>query len=88
MLGGCSFKQTVVNYAGDAISGGGGVWSSDEDPQLIKEALPNGGKIMIFIGRLEQDNSKRRRQGVIDELLGRPHDPTNYDPPGKVLQGR
>ncbi|MHA1108926.1 MAG: TRAP transporter TatT component family protein, partial [Alphaproteobacteria bacterium] len=40
MLGGCSFKQTVVNYAGDAISGGGGVWSSDEDPQLIKEALP------------------------------------------------
>lgn len=40
MLGGCSLKQTVVNYAGDAISGGGGVWSSDEDPQLIKEALP------------------------------------------------
>jgi hypothetical protein len=40
MLGGCSFKQTVVNYAGDAISGGGGVWSSDEDPQLVKEALP------------------------------------------------
>jgi len=40
MLGGCSIKQTVVNYAGDAISGGGGVWSSDEDPQLIKEALP------------------------------------------------
>ena len=33
-------KKTVVNYAGDAISGGGGVWSSDEDPQLIKEALP------------------------------------------------
>ena len=40
LLGGCSIKQTVVNYAGDAISGGGGVWSSDEDPQLVKEALP------------------------------------------------
>lgn len=40
LLGGCSIKQTVVNYAGDAISGGGGVWLSDEDPQLVKEALP------------------------------------------------
>ena len=40
LLAGCSVKKTVVNYAGDAISGGGGVWSSDEDPQLIKEALP------------------------------------------------
>jgi hypothetical protein len=44
LLGGCSFKRTVVNYAGDAISGGGGVWSSDEDPELIKEALPFGLK--------------------------------------------
>jgi len=40
LLAGCSVKKTVVNYAGDAISGGGGVWSSDEDPQLVKEALP------------------------------------------------
>ena len=40
LLGGCSIRETVVNYAGDAIGGGGGVWSSDEDPQLVKEALP------------------------------------------------
>ena len=39
---------------------------------LVKEALPNGGKLMIFVGRLEQLNSQQRRQGVIDELLGRP----------------
>ncbi len=26
---------------------------------------------MILIGRMEQDNSRKRRQGVIDELLGR-----------------
>lgn len=44
LLSGCSIKRTVVNYAGDAISGGGGVWSSDEDPELIKEALPFGLK--------------------------------------------
>jgi ribose transport system substrate-binding protein len=39
--------------------------------KLVKIGLPNGGKVMLFIGRLEQDNSKYRRQGVIDELMGR-----------------
>ncbi len=55
--------------------------------QLVKEAMPDGGKLMIFIGRLEQDNAKRRRQGVIDELLDRPKNPDNYDPPGTELKG-
>jgi ribose transport system substrate-binding protein len=54
--------------------------------QLVKEALPDGGKVMIFIGRLEQDNAKRRRQGVIDEILDRSMDPTRFDPPGGVLK--
>ena len=39
--------------------------------ELIVEAMPDGGEVMLFIGRLEQDNSKYRRQGVIDVLLGR-----------------
>ncbi|MFP6767955.1 MAG: substrate-binding domain-containing protein, partial [Planctomycetaceae bacterium] len=56
--------------------------------ELVREALPKGGKVMLFIGRLEQDNARLRRQGVIDALLGRPHDRKNFDPPGKVLQGR
>ena len=56
--------------------------------KLVKEALPNGGKIMIFVGRMEQDNAKLRRQGVIDELLGRSEDSSRFDPPGEVLQGR
>ena len=49
--------------------------------KLVKKALPDGGKIMLFIGRLEQDNSKQRRQGVIDELLDRSQDRTRYDKP-------
>ncbi len=53
---------------------------------LVREALPKGGSVMIFIGRLEQDNSKRRRQGVIDAILGRPENPANFDPPGEVLE--
>ena len=49
--------------------------------KLVKESLPEGGEIMIFVGSLDQLNARLRRQGVIDELLDRPHDPTKYDPP-------
>jgi len=55
--------------------------------RLVKEALPQGGEIMILIGRMEQDNSRKRRQGVIDELLGRSEDPSRFDPPGEVIEG-
>jgi ribose transport system substrate-binding protein len=44
-----------------------------------------GGEVAIFIGRLEQDNAKRRRQGFIDGLLGRTADATRYDEPSKVI---
>ena len=40
--------------------------------KLIKKALPDGGEIMIFVGRLGQLNAQQRRQGIIDELLDRP----------------
>ena len=53
---------------------------------LVREAMPNGGTVMIFIGRLEQDNAKRRRQGTIDAILGRPDNPDHYDSPGEVLK--
>jgi hypothetical protein len=59
--------------------------------ELVKEALPNGGGVMLFIGRLGQDMAKQRRQGVIDELFGRPvpesHDKIAHDPVEGVLDG-
>lgn len=39
--------------------------------EILKNALPEGGQVLLCIGRLEQDNSKYRRQGVIDVLMGR-----------------
>ena len=53
--------------------------------KLVREALPEGGKVMLFIGRLDQDNAQRRRQGCIDGILGRDPDPTRRDDPGIVL---
>ena len=40
-LTGCSsLKSYAVNALGDALSGGGSVYARDDDPQLVKEALP------------------------------------------------
>ena len=44
VLGGCSVRQSAVNFIGDALAGGGGVYASDDDPELIREALPFGLK--------------------------------------------
>ena len=52
---------------------------------LVKQAIPDGGDIVIFIGSLEQHNAKLRRQGLIDEVLDRSHDPTRYDQPGSPI---
>lgn len=46
--------------------------------ELVKQALPDGGNVMLFIGRLEQDNSKYRCQGVVDVLLDRDRDISYY----------
>lgn len=55
--------------------------------QLVKEALPNGGAVVILVGNLDQDNARRRRQGVIDELLGRSRDPARFDKQDAALKG-
>ena len=54
--------------------------------KLVRDALPDGGKVMLFIGRLDQDNAQRRRQGCIDGILDRDHDPGRRDDPGTVVE--
>lgn len=39
--------------------------------KLVKEAMPDGGTVVIFVGQLEALNARQRRQGVLDELAGR-----------------
>lgn len=36
--------------------------------KLVKERMPEGGKIMIFVGNLDVLNAQQRRAGLIDEL--------------------
>ena len=41
-----------------------------EAGKLIKEALPEGGKIMVFVGTLDVQNAKERYAGIKKELAG------------------
>jgi ribose transport system substrate-binding protein len=40
--------------------------------QMVRDAMPDGGQVVIALGNSEKENTQRRRQGVIDELLQRP----------------
>ena len=37
---------------------------------LIKDVLPNGGKIMLFVGKLDARNAQERIQGIKEALMG------------------
>jgi ribose transport system substrate-binding protein len=38
--------------------------------KLVKEVMPQGGTIAIFVGKPDPLNARQRRQGVLDELAG------------------
>jgi ribose transport system substrate-binding protein len=38
--------------------------------KLIKQALPNGGKVMLFVGKSDAQNAKERIDGINAELKG------------------
>jgi len=38
--------------------------------ELIKQALPQGGKIMVFVGKMDAENAQARFKGIKDALQG------------------
>jgi hypothetical protein len=43
---GCSVKRIAVNKLGDALSSGGSSYESDDDPDLVADALPFSLKLI------------------------------------------
>lgn len=43
---GCSVKRMAVNKVGDALAGGGTTFASDDDPELVRAAVPFSLKLM------------------------------------------
>ena len=52
---------------------------------LVKKASPDGGKVVLFIGSVDQLNGRLRRQGVIDGLMDREKDESRFDPIDKEI---
>lgn len=56
--------------------------------QLVKEVLPDGGTLAIFVGQTEPLNARQRRQGMLDELAGKPQpediNEIDYGPDGEM----
>jgi len=44
--GGCSIRKLAVNKLGDALASGGTTFASDDDPELVKAAVPFSLKLM------------------------------------------
>jgi predicted anti-sigma-YlaC factor YlaD len=43
---GCSIRRMAINKVGDALAGSGSTFASDDDPELIKAAVPFSLKLM------------------------------------------
>lgn len=43
--------------------------------ELVKQAMPDGARVVIVMGPIDKENGHRRRQGLIDELLDRSYGP-------------
>ena len=46
LAGGCSLRQAAASKVGDALATGGAGWSSEDDPELVRESLPFALKMM------------------------------------------
>jgi len=66
---------SIDNYAAGRICG-----------SEMGEAMPNGGPVLISVGSVAMQHGRERRQGVIDELLGRGFDRNRAADPIDVPQ--
>jgi ribose transport system substrate-binding protein len=77
MLNRVAEKAMVVTQDSDAPDsnrmcyiGTDNVAAGRQAGQLLKEALPQGGKIMVFVGTLDAANARQRFQGLKEALAG------------------
>ena len=77
MLNRAAAQALVVTQDSDAPSsnracyiGTDNVEAGRQAGRLVKEALPQGGKIMVFVGVLDAQNARERFQGLKEVLAG------------------
>src|SRR3954470_17125942 len=79
MLNDAASQAVVVTHDSDAPDskrecyvGTDNVAAGRQAGDLIKEALPKGGKIALFVGKLDARNAQERLQGIKEAIAGSP----------------
>ena len=88
-------KTVLVTFDSDAPNSKRRLFVGTDDyaaggfaAEEVKDALPEGGAILISVGSLDTANGRDRRQGLIDTLLGRTFDRTRTpDPVERSIKG-
>jgi ribose transport system substrate-binding protein len=57
-------SKRVVYIGTDNVAAG------EQVGQLVKQALPNGGKVMLFVGNLDNNNARERVDGIKKGIAG------------------
>ena len=77
MINNAAAKALVITQDSDAVSsnracyiGTDNVAAGRQAGEVIKEALPQGGDIMLFVGTLDAANAQQRSQGIREVLNG------------------
>ena len=77
MLNRAAGQALVVTQDSDAPSsnrvcyiGTDNVAAGRQAGELLKEALPQGGKVMVFVGVLDAENARQRNQGLEEAIKG------------------
>jgi len=58
LLAGCSARRLAVRVAANALAGGVDIYASDDDPELVREALPFGLKTIEALLAQDPQNPK------------------------------
>jgi len=77
MINDAAQKTLVITHDSDAAGSNRAVYIGTDNRaagkqagEMIKEVLPNGGKIMLFVGKLDAQNAQERLLGIKDVLTG------------------
>jgi len=77
MINDAAQKAIVITHDSDASSSNRLVYIGTDNRaagrqagEMIKAVLPSGGKIMLFVGKLDAQNAQERLQGIKDVIAG------------------
>ena len=77
MINDAAQKTIVITHDSDASSSNRLVYIGTDNRaagrqagEMIKAVLPSGGKIMLFVGKLDAQNAQERLQGIKDVIAG------------------